>query len=334
MLARLYGVKLLVLNCHEAWVHQLGALDAELDIVVALPGRYTADWDTHMRPVPANARLTTLEAVLDAGARYDCVINHNITDLLDTKSIAAPKLLVLHETLEGRMAQQDADFDPRDMRAMLNTYLASVGGHAIAISRMKARSWGVTHAVVQNSADPESYVPHTGELACGLRVANHVTSKRVFLAWDFYAAALDGLPMKLVGHNPDMPNVHASASWDDLKADFARHRFYVHTADPRYEDGFNMAMLEAMAAGLPVLTNRHPTTIVEHGRTGYVCDTPDAMRRHAQTLLDNPALAAELGERAQYAVRTSFSPMRFKVEFTRAISEAKKKWSRRAKAVV
>lgn len=327
-------MKILVLNCHEAWVHQLGALDAELDIVVGLSGRYTAGWDTRMRPVPANARLTTLPDVLANSARYDCVVNHNITDLLETKSIAAPKLLVLHETLEGRMAQQDADFDPRDLRATLNTYLASVGGHAIAISRMKARSWGVTHAIVQNSADPESYLEHTGELACGLRVANHITSKRVFLAWDFHASAMEGIAMKLVGHNPDMPNVRAAESWDDLKHDFARHRFYVHTADPRYEDGFNMAMLEAMAAGLPVLTNRHPTTIVEHGRTGFICDSPEDMHRRAEELLANPGMAKEMGERGQYLVRTTYSPMRFKVEFTRAISEAKKKWSRRARVVV
>jgi hypothetical protein len=162
-LVRLYGVKLLVLNCHEAWVHQLAVLDAELDIVVDLPGRQRSGWDSQTRPLPSNARLTSLADALASRIRYDCVVNHNITDLLDTKAIAAPKLLVLHETLEGRMAQQDVNFDPRDMRATLNTYLASVGGHAIAISRMKARSWGVTHAIIQNSADPECYLPHTGK---------------------------------------------------------------------------------------------------------------------------------------------------------------------------
>ncbi len=261
-LARLSGVKLLVLNCHEAWIHQLGVLGAELDIVVALPGRYTTRWDDRMRPLPPRARTITLDEARLSLTRYDCVINHNITDLLDTKEIDAPKLLVLHESLEGRMAQQGADFDPREMRAMLNTYLASVGGHAVAISRTKAKSWGVTHVVVHNSADPDGYRPWRGDVASGLRVANHVTSKRVFLAWDFHQAAFAGLPMRLVGHNPDMPGVAAAEGWDVLKEEFASHRFFVHTADPRYEDGYNMAVLEAMAAGMPVLTNRHPTTIV------------------------------------------------------------------------
>lgn len=322
-------MKLLVLNCHEAWVHQLGVLGAELDVVTGLPGRYTRDWDTRMRPLPTGARTVTLDEVLRGSERYDCVINHNITDLLDTREIAAPKLLVLHETLEGRMAQQGAEFEARDMRAMLNTYLASVGGHAIAISRMKARSWGVTHTVVQNSADPAAYLEPVGDLACGIRVANHVTSKRVFLAWDFHEEALADLPMRLVGHNPDRPGVAPADDWQHLKRMLAAHRFMVHTADPRLEDGYNMAVLEGMAAGLPVLVNEHPTNIVQHGVTGFVAKAPREMRHHAQQLLDDPELARRLGDGARAWVARHFGPDRFRVEFTRAIQEARKKHQRR-----
>jgi len=329
--ARPIGVKLLVLNCHEAWIHQLGALKAQLDIVVGLPGRYTRGWDSCMRPLPAGARTITLDDVRAAGGgvSYDCVINHNITDLLDTRFLDAPKLLVLHETLEGRMEQQGAEFDAREMRAMLNTYLASVGGHAVAISRSKAKSWGVTHVVVHNSADPDAYLPHVGDVACGIRVANHVTSKRVFLAWDFHEQAMAGLPLQIVGHNPELPGVRAADDWDHLKRMLASHRFAVHTADPRFEDGFNMAMLEAMAAGLPVLSNRHPTTIVEHGVTGFLAESPDEMRAHARRLLDDPVLAHELGDNARRHVARHFGPDRFRVEFGKAIQEARKKWARR-----
>ena len=322
-------MRLLVLNYHEAWVHQLGVLDAELDIVVGLSGRYTHDWDARMRPLPANARTITLSEARVSRTSYDCVINHSITDLLDTKEIDAPKLLVLHETLEGRRAQQGGEFDARDMQATLNMYLAGVGGHAIAISRMKARSWGVTHVIVHNMADPDAYPEHSGILNCGIRVANRITSKRVFLSWNFHDKALDGLPMKLVGHNPDLPGVSAATSWDGLKRDLASHRFYVHTADPHYEDGFNMAMLEAMAAGLPVLVNRHPTTIVEHRKSGFICETPDEMRIYAERLLADPVLAHEMGTSARRRVGMHFGPGRFKVEFTRALAEAKQKWVRR-----
>ena len=324
------GVKLLVMNWHEAWVHQLGILGAELDIVTGLPGRSTREWNSRVRPVPANTRTLGLDEVLSAPRHYDCVISHSIADLLDMRAIDAPKLLVLHDTLEGWMRQQRASGESREMKATLNSYLASVGGHAIAISRTKAKSWGVTHTVVHDSADPEAYHAHIGDLSCGLRLANHISSKRLLLAWDFHATALDGLPVRIVGENPDMPDVRPADDWDHLKRMLASHRFLVHTADPRFEDGYNMGVLEGMAAGLPVLTNVHPTTLVLHGVTGFIASTPEQMRAHAQHLLEDEALANRMGQQAREYIERNFGPERFRVDFGRAIQEARKKWLRRS----
>ena len=41
---------LLVFNCHEPWVHQLGILGYRLDIIVNLRGKYNKGWDERMRP--------------------------------------------------------------------------------------------------------------------------------------------------------------------------------------------------------------------------------------------------------------------------------------------
>lgn len=326
-------MRLLTLNSHEAWIYQLGALNAELDIVVGLPGRYTSEWDWAMRPLPPGARTVTLAEIDGGPGAYDCVIAHNITDLLDIKDLEAPKLLILHDTLEGRMRQQGADFAPDDMRELLRTYLATTGAHAVAISRMKARSWGVTSEVVENSADPDAYLPFVGDQAVGLRVANHVQNKRVFLAWDFHRAALADLPVRLVGHNPDLPGVTAAKDWGHLKRLFASHRFLVHTADPRYEDGYNMAVLEAMAAGMPVLTNAHPTSIVRHGVTGFIAATPREMRAQAERLLADAELARTLGANARAYLARHFSPDRFRVHLRRAMGVARKRWRRKRPVV-
>lgn len=323
-------MRLLVLNCHEAWVHQLGALEADLDIVTGLPGRYTDRWDTAMRPLPPRSRTLTLaEAKSEIGSiRWDAVINHNISDLLDTKEIPAPSILVLHETLEGRIAQQRADFDAGDMREMLRRYCAERGAVTLAITAAKARSWGGAHHIIPNSADASAYPPWEGTLARGLRIANHITSKRVFLAWDFHCEAMEGLPLRIVGHNPDMPGVTAARDWDDLKRALATHRFLVHTADPRYEDGYNMAVLEAMAAGMPVLTNRHPTTIIRHEQTGLVASTPRELADCAERLLADRDLAAELGNRGRDFVRRFHAPERFASRFRAVIADARRRFNR------
>ena len=53
--------------------------------------------------------------------------------------------------------------------------------------------------------------------------------------------------MTLVGRNDNMPGVEPAHDWAELKQILSRHRFFVHTADPNLEDGYNMATLEAMA---------------------------------------------------------------------------------------
>jgi hypothetical protein len=104
--------RILVLNCHEAWVYQLRLLNKPMDIVVGLPGRHTLDWDAAMRPVPPNSCLVSLHDVLAAQSAYDCIIAHNLSDLLDLKTLPGPRLLVIHITLEGMILEQGAQTDP------------------------------------------------------------------------------------------------------------------------------------------------------------------------------------------------------------------------------
>ena len=81
---------LLVFNCHEAWVHQLGLLGLKLDIIVGLKGQFKRFWDHQMRPLPLNSRLIGLREALGSSSRYYCIIAHNIGDLLEIKTRPEP----------------------------------------------------------------------------------------------------------------------------------------------------------------------------------------------------------------------------------------------------
>jgi len=319
-------MRLLVFNCHEAWVHQLGVLGCELDIIIGLKGHHATGWDSRMRPLPAKSRTLTLAEALAEQASYDCIIAHNLTDLLDVKSLSGPRLLVVHSTYEGRLRSEDADLPLDQLRATIRKYLKLVGGHAVAVSKMKTGPDGFPKDVVNAGVEIADFPAHGGELAAGLRVANQISQKRAVLLWDFHEAALAGLPVTLVGHNPDLPGVEPARDWDDLKAILARHRFFVHTADPRYEDGYNMAVLEAMASGLPIIGNRHLTSPVRHGESGFLADNPEELRGYAERLLAEPALAAQMGAAARTNVARRFPLSQFGKAMRRAIHSAQRKW--------
>ncbi len=316
--------RLLVFNCHEAWVYQLRVLGYPLDIVVGLPGRYQRTWDRHMRPVPPNSRLITLDEALRNPRPYACIITHNLTDLMDVRSRPEPRVLVLHVSLEAKHLEERATVDIRRFRERARTYLGLTRTHAVAVTESKARSWDVTQTVVHSGVDPQDYLPHTGELACGLRVCNFVLRRPQYTLWDFHQAALKGLPVRIVGHNPGLRGACPSNDWNHLRQLLSTHRFYVHTADPRLEDGYNMATLEAMAAGLPVLGNAHPTSPVRHGVSGFLSDDPRALRSYAERLLADPELAYRMGQQAKQTVMERFPIAAFRHGLLQAIKAAQR----------
>jgi hypothetical protein len=321
--------RLLVFDCHEAWAYQLQALPSPMDVVVGLRGRQTDGWDEGIRPVPRNARLVRLDDVLRIPQTYRCIVANNLTDLLDAKSLSGPRLLMVHETLDGALREQESGVPAHEFRAAVSQYVRITGTHVVAVSKLKGRSWGFEEDIVPFSADPDAYPVWSGDLARGLRVANHIQRRPRILLWEFHQAAFARLPITLVGKNPDLAGVQPSANWDDLKETFRRHRFYIHTADPALEDGYNMATLEAMAAGLPVIGNRHPTSPVEHGVSGFLSDDPIELRSYAERLLADRELAGRMGQAARKTVAEHFSGLQFREAFDRSIECARQKWQDR-----
>jgi pentatricopeptide repeat protein len=320
---------LLTLNCHEAWVYQLASLGYGLDIIDGLPGRYCSSWDTNVRPVPNNANLVTLDQVLSSRSSYYCIIAHNLTDLLDLKTLPGPRILVLHSTLTLRARQHKLRIPLDQMRTAVRQYLDLIGGHAVAVSPLKGNSWGLADDIVENGVDPDEYPPWSGEELAGVRVSSQISNKRECLLWNLHEEAFQDIEVRLVGFNPDMPGVTPSRSWDDLKSTLRSHRFYIHTAHPQLEDGYNMASLEAMAAGLPILGNRHPTSPVQHGINGFLSEDPEELRKYALLLLRDKDLAGRMGDAARRTVSKYFSITRFCERFKASIETARTKWETR-----
>jgi hypothetical protein len=162
-----------------------------------------------------------------------------------------------------------------------------------------------------------------------MRVCNFIESRRKILMWDFHDQTFQGLPVRLVGHNPTLPGVFAAANWYELKKLIKSHRFYIHIADPRYESGAYMATVEAMAGGLSILENKHPTSSIKHGGEGFLSDNSEELRMFANILLKDKELANLMGIHARKTVIEQFSIARFIWAFSLSIEKARSKWQQK-----
>jgi hypothetical protein len=172
----------LVFACHEAWVYQLRWLERPLDIVVGLRGR-PAGWDQCMRPVPRGARLIDLEEARRSAQPYGCIVAHNLSDLLDAQTLPGPRLLVLHETLDGAALEQQLPVPVAQFRETVAQFVHLTATHVVAVSSLKGRSWGFENDVVPFSADAADYLPWQGDTARGLRVSNHILRRDTTPGW-------------------------------------------------------------------------------------------------------------------------------------------------------
>lgn len=315
--------RILVFNCHEAWVYQLQGLDLELDIITKLPGRQVQGWDEAMRPFPSNARLLSLDEAKGIGGGWHCIVCSNVSDLLDAKDLRGPRMLILHGTLDGRMREEPTSLSSTEIQTRLAAYCRLNHVHVVAVSRSKGLTWGFSEDIVPVSVDVSDYSPATGELREGIRVSNNVNLRPTVLMWDFHQAAFGDLPIRLVGRNPDIPGVEPSKNWAELKELLRVRRFFIHTATPSLEDGFNMATLEAMATGLPILGNRHPTSPIEQGVSGFLSDDPFELRGFAERLLDDRELAMQMGQAARRTAEERFGARQFRNSFAASIERAR-----------
>lgn len=73
-------------------------------------------------------------------------------------------------------------------------------------------------------------------------------------------------------------------------------------------DNFPIAILEAMASGLPVVTNRVGAVceMIENGRDGFIARGEDEFHEYLLRLIDDPALRARMGSNARDKVIERF----------------------------
>jgi glycosyltransferase involved in cell wall biosynthesis len=86
-----------------------------------------------------------------------------------------------------------------------------------------------------------------------------------------------------------------------------------------------LKLLQYQAAGLPVLANPvgvHPA-MVDHGRTGFLADTPDTWVEAVRALADDPQRRRRMGAAARLAVAANYSVAAWADRFVKAVTGAR-----------
>ncbi|HXG05385.1 MAG TPA: glycosyltransferase family 4 protein, partial [Candidatus Binatia bacterium] len=294
--------RVLIFNWHEPYLALLARTGG--DFLVA---DWHRRWSAACRPLPANAQLVSdpeqARALLE-GAGIDLVLCQTPADLDWSAPYPGPIVYLAHNRLENEVRGQPAGAAAA-LRERVRARLEAAGGRFVAISEMKRASWDLGGVVIPPGVDLAEYGGWTGEEARALTVANLIVERDHMLGYSRLAAALTDLPWRIVGTNPAL-GVSEAESWPALRAAYRTHRLYAHATQWPWEDGWNLALLEAMATGMPVVTWANPTGPLREGLEGFVARDAQTFRRRAGQLLEDPALGRRLGELARKRVAECF----------------------------
>ncbi len=311
---------------HQPYLHLFHKAPFHLDVILlAQAQRFLQNWDPRVRPLPANFELLDLAEAQRRAAHgaYDVALAHNISDYLDLVKLGLPMILVMHTSLSSRILEERSTVDREAYRRNFAELVARTGGQMVFVTHSKRDDWELPGEVIVAGIDPDDYPPFEGSHARLLRVTNHLKQRGGILGYSQHRKLVEGFPLSVVGHNPGLPDAAPASSWAELKGYYQSHRALVHTVVPVMEDGFNLAVMEAMACGMPVVSTAHPTSPLTDGLNGFISADLDALRAGIQRLMADRALAIQLGAAARELVFEKFHFRRFVAHWRRLLAEAK-----------
>jgi hypothetical protein len=290
--------RLLTFNWHETYVHTLASVGGQWDVVLrSKAGR--KDWWSEVRPFPENARVVDEAVALETGRRggYHAAVCHNLLDLGAIVDTGVPTITLFHTSKAYELAcgLDAAAFERVGVPLLARTT-------PVFVSSMKRDTWGLDGEVIAPGIDLDAYEGWTGQTRAVLHVGNLKRELAAVNGMAVLEQAVAGLPFTLLGLNPTIPGARLSSSWSDLRANMRTHRAYIHTSLAPHEDGYNLAMLEAMATGMPVVALAHPTTPVVDDVNGRVASDGRAAGRALLELLEDDVTAGRLGRAARETV--------------------------------
>ena len=277
------------------------------------------------RAAEETARSLDLDIVHDMGCGWHCDIfqPHGGSRRVAARQniLLAPRWLQPIKRAVNSLLPRYRQFD-----ALLKRQYADDGRTVIALSRRVAGDLADLHGVpcerirlVYNGIDTQRFFPrHRAELRESFRSRLGVADETLLLLIVAHNYRLKGVPMLLEamaawrhsrpahlvvvgGKHPGRYQLAARrlgagasvtfvGSVEDPVAYYSAADVYVH---PTYYDPCSLVVLEALAAGLPVLTSRENgvSELIEDGREGFLLDNPgnseEFLQRMAPLLDDN-----------------------------------------------
>ena len=317
-------LNILTWHTHGSYLYYLSHVPHEFH-VLAKPGR-PAGYGGRCGPFPFGPNVHDLPAEQAREQEFDCILfqeDHHWEkdqyEFLTPAQRALPRIYLEHDppglaVTGGAAPRQVWPTDTRHLVDDPNTLLV----HVTPYNALMWDSGRTPVRVIEHGVSIPPGVRYSGELERGLTITNHLARRGRRMGADLFAALRSELPLDLLGMGAADMDGLGEIDHPALPAFAARYRFLF---SPVRYSSLSLSTLEAMMSGMPVvaLATTEMATVIEHGVSGYAVTDAELLRHCMRALLQSPALARSLGERARRTALERFSIDRFSADWDAAL---------------
>lgn len=317
--------KVFTYNRHTAYLYMLSR--ADIDLYVA------GGWSENARPKPNNITLVQNEEIDEVIGSCDVWLSHLITpDLIEfvKRGISTGWPDKIIQVMHGRV-DRTGHVEPAWLEPMYALGKRVVVGPLELLRRTRPVEFTYISESVASSFSPiDGTTIHPGALTDEIEPTGIVEREQwpLTVANDinrghFDTPALTKLnqetDLHTCGSNEDSDLRPGRVPWSELKRQYRNALCYCNLVRPP-ENSFNLATLEALASGTPIVTTEHPDSVFKHEKNALVCETPQGFVEAVHRLQQDRELAADLSTSSRELAEKKFSLNRFVSKWEAVIS--------------
>ena len=263
-------------------------------------------WDEHNRPCPANYHVLDDINSLPEWLDIDILFSQHKWGSFQIMSKIANAIGIPHINLEHTLPNSNSTKEELEAYRSLNADIN------VFISEYSRDAWGYTQensVVIKHGLDTSVFTPgNQVREPVILSVVNRWIERDYCCGFKIWERVTKDLPVFPVGDTPGLSK--PAENLEQLIKFYQSAQVFINTSTV---SPIPSTLIEAMACGCPVVSTATcmiPEVIVD-GYNGFITNDEEQMREKTIMLLNNPKLAAQIGNNARKTIEDQFSLGRF-----------------------
>lgn len=210
---------------------------------------------------------------------------------------------------------------PTDTMHVVNDTAVTVV-HVTHFNRLMWNNGSVPTRVIEHGVT-DTGISYSGQLNKGLVVINNLSSRGRLLGYDIFMEARQQVSLDLVGMGTEDIGL-GEILHPQLPEFQSNYRFFFN---PIRYTSLGLAICEAMMMGMPVvgLATTELSAVIDNGYSGFIHTDINYLIEKMKLLINDPALAREIGNNGREVARERFNIKRFTTDWANLFMEVSNK---------